>query len=99
MIKTTQLKGNKLVDRLKQLSKPMNEVVSTNDEIDLDEILREMGYGEDDEMDITQLSKSEIKELIKVEVKKYFEETFENPEDLTEISDEEIQSIIDNLIQ
>ena len=82
MIKTTQLKGNKLVDRLKQLSKPMNEVVSTNDEIDLDEILREMGYGEDDEMDITQLSKSEIKELIKVEVKKYFEETFENPEDL-----------------
>ena len=82
MIKTTQLKGNKLVDRLKQLSKPMNEVVSTNNEIDLDEILREMGYGEDDEMDITQLSKSEIKELIKVEVKKYFEETFEDPEDL-----------------
>ena len=82
MIKTTKLKGNKLVDRLKQLSKPMNEVVSTNDEIDLDEILKEMGYGEDDEMDITQLSKSEIKELIKVEVKKYFEETFENPEDL-----------------
>ena len=82
MIKTTQLKGNKLVDRLKQLSKPMNEVVSTNDEIDLDEILRELGYGEDDEMDITQLSKSEIKELIKVEVKKYFEETFEDPEDL-----------------
>ena len=99
MIKTTKLKGNKLVDRLKQLSKPMNEVVSTNDEIDLDEILREMGYGEDDEMDITQLSKSEIKELIKVEVKKYFEETFENPNDLTEISDEEIQSIIDNLTQ
>ena len=82
MIKTTKLKGNKLVDRLKQLSKPMNEVVSTNDEIDLDEILRELGYGEDDEIDITQLSKSEIKELIKVEVKKYFEETFEDPEDL-----------------
>ena len=91
MIKTTQLKGNKLVDRLKQLSKPMNEVVSTNDEIDLDEILREMGYGEDDEMDITQLSKSEIKELIKVEVKKYFEETFEDPEEL------EINEILKNL--
>ena len=91
MIKTTQLKGNKLVDRFKQLSKPMNEVVSTNDEIDLDEILREMGYGEDDEMDITQLSKSEIKELIKVEVKKYFEETFEDPEDL------EINEILKNL--
>ena len=91
MIKTTQLKGNKLVDRFKQLSKPMNEVVSTNDEIDLDEILREMGYGEDDEMDITQLSKSEIKELIKIEVKKYFEETFENPDDL------EINEILRNL--
>ena len=91
MIKTTQLKGNQLVDRLKQLSKPMNEVVSTNDEIDLDEILREMGYGEDDEMDITQLSKSEIKELIKVEVKKYFEETFEDPDDL------EINEILKNL--
>ena len=91
MIKTTQLKGNKLVDRIKQLSKAMNEVVSTNDEIDLDEILREMGYGEDDEMDITQLSKSEIKELIKVEVKKYFEETFEDPEDL------EINEILKNL--
>lgn len=91
MIKTTQLKGNKLVDRLKQLSKPMNEVVSTNDEIDLDEILREMGYSNDDEMDITQLSKSEIKELIKVEVKKYFEETFENPDDL------EINEILKNL--
>ena len=48
MIKTTQLKGNKLVDRLKQLSKPMNEVVSTNDEIDLDEILQELGIFESD---------------------------------------------------
>ena len=55
MIKTTQLKGNKLVDRFKQLSK------------------------------------SEIKELIKVEVKKYFEETFENPDDL------EINEILRNL--
>ena len=82
MIKTTHLNGNTLIDRLKQLSKPMNEVVSTNDEIDLDEILREMGYGEDDEIVSTQLSKSEIKELIKVEVKKYFEETFEDPDDL-----------------
>ena len=69
------------------------------DEVDLDEILKEMGYDKDDEMDISQLSKSEIKELIRVEVKNFFEETFENPNDLTEISDEEIQSIIDNLTQ
>lgn len=68
------------------------------DEIDLDEILKEMGYDED-EMDITQLSKSELKELIRTEVQNYFEDTFENPDDLTEISDEEIQSIIDNLTQ
>lgn len=83
MIKTIGLKGNELRDRLKQLSQPMNEVVSmvepskyhnrlspTNHlkktfggkkpyeeiedevEIDLDEILREMGY-EDDEEEVT----------------------------------------------
>ena len=83
MIKTIGLKGNELRDRLKQLSQPMNEVVSmvepskyhnrlspTNHlkktfggkkpyeeiedevEIDLDEILREMGC-EDDEEEVT----------------------------------------------
>ena len=82
MIKTIGLKGNELRDRLKQLSQPMNEVVSmvepskyhnrlspTNHlkktfgskpneeeegEIDLDEILREMGY--EDEVDDEELS-------------------------------------------
>ena len=81
MIKTIGLKGNELRDRLKQLSQPMNEVVSMVEpskyhnrlsptkhlnktfggkkpneedevEIDLDEILREMGY-EDDEEEVT----------------------------------------------
>lgn len=86
--------------RLEKESKKMNDSTDElEDEVDLDEILKEMGYDKDDEMDISQLSKSEIKELIRVEVKNFFEETFENPNDLTEISDEEIQSIIDNLIQ
>ena len=86
--------------RLEKESKKMNDSTDElEDEVDLDEILKEMGYDKDDEMDISQLSKSEIKELIRVEVKNFFEETFENPDDLTEISDEEIQSIIDNLTQ
>ncbi len=86
--------------RLEKESKKMNDSTDElEDEVDLDEILKEMGYDKDDEMDISQLSKSEIKELIRVEVKNFFEETFENPNDLTEISDEEIQSIIDNLTQ
>ena len=86
--------------RLEKESKKMKDSTDElEDEVDLDEILKEMGYDKDDEMDISQLSKSEIKELIRVEVKNFFEETFENPNDLTEISDEEIQSIIDNLTQ
>jgi hypothetical protein len=60
------------------------------DEIDLDEILKEMGYDED-EMDITQLSKSELKELIRTEVQNYFEDTFEDPNDL------DLNEIIENL--
>ena len=86
--------------RLEKESKKMNDSTDElEDEVDLDEILKEMGYDKDDEIDISELSKSEIKELIRVEVKNFFEETFENPNDLTEISDEEIQSIIDNLTQ
>ena len=60
------------------------------DEIDLDEILKEMGFDED-EMDITQLSKSELKELIRTEVQNYFEDTFEDPNDL------DLNEIIENL--
>ena len=64
--------------------------IEDEDEIDLDEILKEMGYDED-EMDITQLSKSEIKELIRTEVQNYFEDTFEDPNDL------DLNEIIENL--
>lgn len=92
MIKTIQLKGEELRDRLKQLSQPMNEVVSmvepskyqnrlspTNHlkktfggknpfeeiedevEIDLDEILREMGYEDEDD----DLSEEEFQKVLR----------------------------------
>ena len=64
--------------------------IEDEDEIDLDEILKEMGYDED-EMDITQLSKSELKELIRTEVQNYFEDTFEDPNDL------DLNEIIENM--
>ena len=89
MIKTHRLKGKELVDRLKTLSKPINEEVVSiktptplhnrinkppkpirkpeniddldwEDEVDLDEILREMGY--EDEVEDPDLE-DVIKEL------------------------------------
>ena len=94
MIKTIQLKGEELRERLIQLSQPMNEVVSmveptkyhnrlspTNhlkktfggkkpfeeieDEvlIDLDEILREMGY--EDEVEDEELSDEEFQMVLR----------------------------------
>jgi hypothetical protein len=103
MIKTIGLKGNELRDRLKQLSQPMNEVVSmvepskyhnrlspTNHlkktfgskpneeeevEIDLDEILREMGY--EDEVDDEELSDKEFRDvLIQLDVEDLLDEKF-----------------------
>ena len=62
------------------------------DEVDLDEILKEMGYNEDDEeYDIQNMTKSEVKELIRTEVQNYFEDTFQDPNDL------DLNEIIENL--
>ena len=62
------------------------------DEVDLDEILKEMGYNEDEEeYDIQNMTKSEIKELIRTEVQNYFEDTFQDPNDL------DLNEIIENL--
>ena len=62
------------------------------DEVDLDEILKEMGYEEDDEeYDIQNMTKSEVKELIRTEVQNYFEDTFQDPNDL------DLNEIIENL--
>ena len=62
------------------------------DMIDLDEILREMGYGDDEDTeDITKLDKSSLKDLIKQEVSNYFEN---EPQD-----DEEINEIIETILK
>ena len=64
------------------------------DTIDLDEILREMGYGDDEDTeDITKLDRESLVSLIKQEVNSYFEETMNNPEDL------DINEIIENLLK
>lgn len=94
MIKTIQLKGEELRERLIQLSQPMNEVVSmveptkyhnrlspTNHlkktfggkkpyeeiedevEVDLEEILREMGY--EDEVEDEELSDEEFQKVLR----------------------------------
>lgn len=96
MIKTIQLKGEKLRERLIQLSQPMNEVVSmveptkyhnrlspTNHlkktfggkkpyeeiedevEVDLDEILREMGYDDEVEVEDEELSDEEFQMVLR----------------------------------
>lgn len=108
MIKTIQLKGEELRERLIQLSQPMNEVVSmveptkyhnrlspTNHlkktfggkkpyeeiedevEIDLDEILREMGYEDEVEVDDEELSDEELRDvLIQLDVEDLLDEKF-----------------------
>ena len=64
------------------------------DTIDLDELLREMGYGDDEDTeDITKLDRESLVSLIKQEVNSYFEETMNNPEDL------DINEIIENLLK
>ena len=61
------------------------------DMIDLDELLREMGYGNDEDTeDITKLDRSSLKDLIKQEISNYFEN---EPQD-----DVDINEIIENLI-
>lgn len=107
MIKTIQLKGEELRERLIQLSQPINEVVSmveptkyhnrlspTNHlkktfgskpneeiedevEIDLDEILREMGYEDEVEVDDEELSDEELRDvLIQLDVEDLLDEKF-----------------------
>ena len=85
-----------------------NDISDIEDEFEdeeiFDQILREMGYGEDEEdeeydidenedeeYDIQTMTSSEIKELIKTEVQNYFDNTFENPDEL------DLNEIIENL--
>jgi len=75
-----------------------NDISDIEDEFEddeiFDQILREMRYGEyeeDEEYDIQTMTSSEIKELIKTEVQNYFDNTFENPDEL------DLNEIIENL--
>ncbi len=40
-----------------------------------------MGYEESEEIDLTNLSKSELKDLVRNEVRNYFDENFEDPKE------------------
>lgn len=104
MIKTHQLKGNDLIDRLKKLSKPINESVSMveipknpisptsrllktwknqqpiedlDDEIDIDEIIKELER-EEDSIDLGDFTEEDIRNYIKDEVRKRFHEEVED---------------------
>ena len=48
-------------DRMKQQTSTLKSLEDDFDEVDLDEILKEMGYEESEEIDLTNLSKSELK--------------------------------------
>lgn len=102
-LRLMELSGIKLSESQKKKLKPRTESVSKDDdfdEVDLDEILKEMGYSEDDYSDIPYredwidmvgIRKGELKELIRQMVREYFDETFENPDEL------DLNQIIENL--
>lgn len=69
-------------DRMKQQTSTLKSLEDDSDEIDLDEILKEMGYDQSEEIDLTNLSKSDLKDIVRNEVRNYFDENFEDPEEL-----------------
>ena len=113
MIKTHQLKGNDLIDRLRKLSKPINESVSMveipknpisptsrllktwknqqpiedmddDDEVDIDEILKELER-EEDSIDLGDFTEDDIRNFIKDEVRNRFYEEVEDEQLLDEV--------------
>ena len=112
MIKTHQLKGNDLIDRLRKLSKPINESVSMveipknpisptsrllktwknqqpiedmdDEEIDIDEILKELER-EEDSIDLGDFTEEDIRNFIKDEVRNRFHEDVEDEQLLDEV--------------
>ena len=69
---------------------PQPDEDELEDMVDLDEILREMGYGDSDDLrgdssdeveedeDVLKMDKNSLKQLIKQELDEYFNEDFEN---------------------
>ena len=83
-LRLIELSGIRLLESQKKKLKSRTESLSKEDdfdEVDLDEILKEMGYSEEEE-DLSKLTNSELKELIRDEVRNYLEDTFENPDEL-----------------
>lgn len=118
MIRTHQLKGNELVDRLKQLSNQINESVSMvevpkyhnrisptsrllqtwgknksiedmddDEEIDIDEILKELER-EEDSVDLGDFTEEDIRNYIKDEVRNRFHEEVEDEQLFDEVVSE-----------
>ena len=103
---------------MKEIPKNRNGVVPPNyipqpdedeleDMVDLDEILREMGYGDSDDLrgdssdeveedeDVLKMDKNSLKQLIKQELDEYFNEDFEN-----ELEDEfDLNEVIEYLMK
>ena len=65
---------------------PQPDEDELEDMIDLDELLREMCYGDDEDTeDITKLDRSSLKDLIKQEISNYFENEPQDEVDINEI--------------
>lgn len=76
---------------------PQPDEDELEDMVDLDEILREMGYLESDDVrgdssveveedeDVLKMDKNSLKQLIKQELDEYFNEDFEDEYDLNEV--------------
>ena len=65
---------------------PQPDEDELEDMIDLDELLHEMGYGDDEDTeDITKLDRSSLKDLIKQEISNYFENEPQDEVDINEI--------------
>lgn len=73
---------------------PQPDEDELEDMIDLDEILREMGYGDDEDTDdLSVLDKETLRDLIKKEVRNHYEEMLKNDEDL------DFNEIIENILK
>ena len=87
-------------NRLKPQASTLNSLqdLDDDDEVDLDEILREMGYGEEDEpeeeVDMGDYDEDEISEYIRGIVRDDFHK---NMSDIPTLTDEELDSIISDL--
>jgi len=86
---------------------PQPDEDELEDMVDLDEILREMGYGDSDDLrgdssdeveedeDVLKMDKNSLKQLIKQELDEYFNEDFEN-----ELEDEfDLNEVIEYLMK